>query len=210
MKSFRSLILIAVFAAIATLLPLPAHGQAAIKIAAVDMSKVFNEYYKTKKAEAELKDRAQGYDKEMRERIGDVKKLEDELKKLQEDAENPAFTDDKRAEKRKAMETKLTEYRMLGTQVQDTAQLRKKDMMDQREKMKTTLVDEISKVIQDKAKKDGYTLVIDRSGVTFSGVSPFLFIQESLDITADIIKVLNAAQPAVGATSEKPKDKEKK
>lgn len=179
------------------------------KIAAVDMAKVFSEYYKTKKAEAELKDRAQGFDKELRERAAELKKMDDELAKLKEDAENPAFTEDKRMEKRKLAEAKFSEYRVMGTQLQDSAQMRRKDLDEQRAKMRSTLVDEITKAIQDKARKDGYTLVVDKSGLTFSGVSPFIYVQDSLEITSEIIKIINANQSASGV-NEKAKDKEKK
>ncbi len=172
-----------------------------LKIAAVDMGKVFAEYYKTKKAETELKDRASGYEKELRDRAGELEKLREDGKKLQEDAENPAFNEDKRVEKRKAVETKATEFRLLAQQLQEMKNNRERELKDQQNRVRGTIVEEISKVIQEKAKREGYSLVVDKTGLTLSGVSAFIFVQDSLDITADIIKTLNATAPSGAAAA---------
>lgn len=182
-----------------------------LKIAAVDMGKVFAEYYKTKKAESELKDRAGGYEKELRDRAGELEKLREDGKKLQEDAENPAFNEEKRVEKRKAVETKATEFRLLAQQLQEMKNNRERELKDQQNRVRGAIVEEISKVIQDKAKREGYSLVVDKTGLTLSGVSAFIFVQDSLDITADIIKTLNATAPAgaAAAPAAEPKSNKK-
>lgn len=177
-----------------------------IKLAAVDMNKVFAEYYKTKNAEAELKTRALGYQKELNDRKTELQKMQDEGKKLQEDAENPAFTDDKKAEKRKLLESKAAEFRLLGQQLSELAQSRERELKEQQNRVRGSIVEEISKVIQEKAKRDGYSLVLDKTGLTLSGVPPFLYVQDTLDITTDIIKALNATAPA-GAAAAPAKDK---
>ncbi len=197
---FPNRYIIAMAACAAMAFPSLSFGQQ-LKIAAVDMSKVFAEYYKTKKAESELKDRAGGYEKELRERASELQKLQEDGKKLQEDAENPAFNEDKRSEKRKAVEAKATEFRLLAQQLQDMKLNRERELKDQQNRVRGTIVDEITKVIQDKAKRDGYSLVVDRTGLTLSGVSAFIFVQDSLDITAEVIKTLNATAPA-GASAE--------
>ncbi len=186
---------------VASLLAAPAaFSQQAVKIAAVDMQKVFTEYNKTKKAEAELKDRAAGFDKELKDQLADLKKMQDDGRKLQEDENNPAYTDAKKAEIKKVVENKLQEFRLLQGRLEDLATSRKKDLQEQQNRIRSTIVDEISKVIQTKAKTEGYTLVIDKTGMTLSGVPPFIYVQDSLDITADIIKALNASAAATSST----------
>ena len=179
-----------------------------IKIAAVDMNKVFSEYYKTKTAEAELKVRALAYKKEFDEKKTELQKMQEEGKKLQEESENPAYTDDKKAEKRKALEAKAAEFRLLNQQMIDSFKIKDGEIRDQQKRVRDNIVEEINKVIQDKAKRDGLSLVLDKSGMTLSGVPPFLYVQDSLDVTGDIIKALNASAPSgSGAAPAKPKDK---
>lgn len=192
-------------------MPLSAFGQQ-IKIASVDMSKIFAEYYKTKKAENDLKDRATGYEKELRQRISELEKMREDAKKLQEDSENPAFTAENKTEKRKILENKVTEGRLYTQQLQEFKLTHDRELEQQKNQVRSALVEEITKVVQEKGKKEGCTLVIDKAGLTLSGVSPFLFVQDTMDITPDIIKTLNAnaptATPSPSATT--PDKKEKK
>ncbi len=176
-------------------------GAQQFKIAAVDMTKAFDEYYKTKKAQEELKDRTSTYEKEIKDLETEVKKLQEDGKKLVEDSENPVFTEEKRKEKLKAVEIKKDEFQRQVTRLKESIDTRRRELEEQRYRMRTTIVDEILKVVNEKAKREGYTLVIDRAGLTASGVPPFIFVQESLDITADIVKTLNASAPIGSGTT---------
>ncbi|MCC7517753.1 MAG: OmpH family outer membrane protein [Verrucomicrobiae bacterium] len=172
-----------------------------IKIGAVDMSKIFAEYYKTKKAEGELKERAAGYEKELKERAAELQKLQEDGRKLEEDAENPAFNDEKRSEKRKLRDAKLTEFRLLAQTLNEMKNNRERELREQQGRVRGAIVDEIIKVVQDIAKRDGYNLVVDKTGNTLSGVSAFLYVQDTLDITASVVKELNKSAPPGGAAA---------
>jgi len=193
MKTFASLSSILIFSIL--LNTTSAFGQT-FKVASVDMSKIFSEYYKTKKAEADLKDRTNACMKELQDQEAILKKLSEEVNKLKEQAENPAFTDDKKSENRKLIESKVSEGRIKAQQLNEMAQSRKKELDEQKNRVRSVIVDEITKLIQEKAKKEGYSLVIDKTGLTLSGVSPFIYIQDSLDITSEVIKLLNGSNTA--------------
>jgi len=170
-----------------------------MKLASVDMAKVFADYYKTKKAESELKDRADNYQKDLRQQVADLQKMEEDGKKLQDESDNPAFTDEKKAEKKKMLETKKTEYRLARQNFEEMKQNRERELFEQRNRVRSTIVDEIIKIVQEKAKKEGYTMVVDKTGLTQSGVPPFIYLQETLDITGDVLKTLNGGAPAAAA-----------
>ncbi len=165
------------------------------------MAKVFAEYYKTKKAESELKDRADSYQKDLRQQVADLQKMEEDGKKLQDESENPAFTDDKRAEKKKVLETKKTEYRIARQNFEEMKTNRERELFEQRNRVRMTIVDEIVKVVQEKAKKEGYSMIVDKTGLTQSGVPPFIYVQDALDVTSDILKTMNASAPAAGSAA---------
>ncbi|MDD2709751.1 MAG: OmpH family outer membrane protein [Verrucomicrobiae bacterium] len=204
---FASLLVVAIAAASLTLNV----SAQAIKVASVDMDKVFSEYTKTKKAEADLGEKVTAYQKELSGRDAELKRLSDDFNKLREEAENPAFTEEKRAEKRKATEAKEIERRLYHQESLRIKNERERELMETRAKTMRALVDEIMKIIHDKAKKDGYTMVVDKSSMAPKGnpptigVPPFLFLQDSLDITPDIVKLLNSSASTTGA--EKTKDK---
>jgi outer membrane protein len=204
--SFLGLGLIVSFSGLAEQAPSSpgAASQSSVKIASLDMSKIFDEYYKTKKAKDELKDAADAVEKDLRSRDAEIQKAAAEVRRLEEEAENPAYTDEKRAAKRKECDQKRSEYRMMSTQAQDLVVNKKRDLESQQAKVRNVLVEEITKTIQEKARKEGYVLVIDKTGKTLSGVSPFIYVQDALDITADVIKMINANP--IPSTSEKKKD----
>jgi Skp family chaperone for outer membrane proteins len=73
--------------------------------------------------------------------------------------------------------------------------------------MRQTILKEIEDVIDKEARDAGYQLVLDKSGTTMNGVPSVVFSQDSLEITDDIVKILNKNQPK---TTETPKPTDKK
>jgi outer membrane protein len=212
--SLSSLTRILVF--VLALSPLSLFAQQA-KIGCVDMSKIFPEYYRTKKAEAEMNDALSAVQKELATRQTELTKMNDDLKKLSEDAQNPAFTDTKRAEKKKAMESKRNDCIIYENSARTWSQERGQELLKKRNETMQALVDDIIKVIKEKASKEGYTMIVDKSSISPKGSPPipvpsFLYLQDSIDLTADILKTLNASAPAGSSTSpatDKSKEKAK-
>ena len=70
-------------------------AQAEPKIALIDLRKVFDNYYKTKQADSNLKDEAGDLEKERQEMVESFKKGEAEYKKLMEKANDQAIAADR-------------------------------------------------------------------------------------------------------------------
>jgi outer membrane protein len=69
-----------------------AQGQA--RFATVDMKKIFDSYYKTKQAEAQIKDRAAESDKVYKGMVEDYKQLNEDYKKLIDGSNDQALSSD--------------------------------------------------------------------------------------------------------------------
>src|ERR1041384_2143118 len=82
-------------------------AQAQTRIATIDGKKVTNGYWKTKEALNALKDRREDLLKEIKNLTEDIKKGEEEYKKLLEDANDQAISTEEREKRKKAAETKL-------------------------------------------------------------------------------------------------------
>jgi len=163
-----------------------------LKIAVIDMQKVFDGYHKTKDAEDKLKAKAKTYEDELKARQGEVEKLKEDFTKLLEETKNPALTDEVKKQRQDAAEKKAQEGRMLLNQFTSLSQTRGKELNEQRLRVRQDIVDDIRKEIDAKSKKESYSLVFDKSGMTSTGLPPLLYSLESFDITPDIIKNLNA------------------
>ena len=177
------------------------------RIVTVDLNKVFTDYYKTPIASGKIKDTAESFNKELNEMVDNYKKEIEELNKLREEQDKPEYTAEVREQKRKAVSEKLAETQKIQRDLEEYRTSHGKILQEQQLRMRQTILKEIQDVIDKEARDAGYQLVLDKSGTTANAVPTILFSQDSLDITDDLIKVLNKNQPK---STEAPKPTEKK
>ena len=69
------------------------------------------------------------------------------------------------------------------------------------------IYDEILVVVKDKAGKEAYDFVFDKSGLSLSTVPVLIYYKDAVDFTDEVIVELNKDAPADGAesTEEAPK-----
>jgi len=63
------------------------------------------------------------------------------------------------------------------------------------------MVEEISKIAVDIAKKHGATILLDKSGPTLIGVSNVLYADAAYDITDEVAAEINKSRPATPAAA---------
>jgi outer membrane protein len=63
------------------------------------------------------------------------------------------------------------------------------------------MLEEISKVATEVAKRKGVTVLLDRAGPTAIGISSLIYADASYDITEDVLKEVNKDRPAGAATA---------
>lgn len=187
-----------------------AHAQTgAGRIVTVDLNKVFNEYYKTPTASGKLKETAEGFNKEHEEMVADYKKAVEELSKLRDEQDKPEYTAEVREQKKKAVQEKLAETSKKQRDIDEYRRSHQKILEDQTQRMRQNILKEINEVIQKESRDAGYLLVLDKSGNTLNGVPPIVYSQDQLDITDDIVKILNKNRPK-DAEAPKPTATDKK
>ena len=88
------------------------------RIATIDLRKVFEGYWKTKKADAQLKERAADMEKEHKNMLDDWKKAKDEYQTLLSEANNQTLSFEEREKRKKSAEDKLKQLK----ETEDTIQ----------------------------------------------------------------------------------------
>ena len=172
-------------------------GAAELKIATVDLDKVFTAHPKTQAAEGELKKAEEGIQEEMDKMVAEGRGLEEQVTKLRDAAKNPLLTEDARLKKRNEAEEKLTELQEFQLRVRRTQETKLKQMREQVMKSRQGIVDELLVTVADFAKEEGYDMVLDRSGMTMNAVPLVTFSKPELDVTDRLIERLKtAAAPA--------------
>ncbi len=193
------------------------------KIGTVDMKKVFENYYKTKDAEARINEARNAAKKEMDDRMDIYNKGVNEVKKMNEEIESPALGKEAKETKSKARDEKVGELNTMQREINEFRQTREKQLQEQSVRMRGGIVEEINKIVEGKVKSDNFDLVLDKSGPSLNGVPVILYARDAFDFTDDVIKALNKnkgkedaapakADPAKAAPAkpaDKPADKPK-
>jgi len=157
----------------------------------IDLDRTFSDFYKTKLADAQLKEQADEFNDERTQLVDDYDNLQKEFNDLREKAQNTALSEDARSESRDLAEDKLIEIRDFESRIQRFDQSRKKQLDDQSRRMRKRIVGEIRKAIQNHARMEGYQAVLDSSAQSLNGVETVLFVDPKVDITDDVLDILN-------------------
>ncbi len=185
-------------------------ANAETKLGLIDLRKVFDNYYKTKQADANLKDEAGDLEKQIKEMVEDFKKGEESWKKLLDKANDQAISAEERATSKQAAEKKLVELKGLEQTVAQFQRSSKATLTEKQRRKRDAILVEIREVVNQKAKSGGYSLVIDSAASSINDTPVVMFTDGKDDLTESVLTQLNASAPPLSKTDAKPKVEEKK
>lgn len=165
------------------------------KIATVDLSVLFKNYYKTKLAQSSLDDRKARIDKDESSMLDDLKKGDAEYKQLLAKANDQALSSDERDKSQKAADAKLKQLQDTKSALDQYDRTAKANLSDQYQRMRQKILDEIQSVVTEKAKAGGYTLVFDSAAETANATPAIVYNSGGADLTDVVLKQLNAGAP---------------
>jgi outer membrane protein len=174
----------------------PVIAQPAPKIVVVDMAKLLDGHHKTEEQNAKLKgDEAKAND-ELEKINKEGQALVEQLKKMEEDAKNPALSTDAKEKLQAEMRSKIEEIQKKQNEVQSFRNNTQRSIQQRVQNFRKLMFEEISLTVTDVAKKKGATLVLDKSGPSLIGISPVVYADSGYDITEEVQKELNKGRPA--------------
>ncbi len=165
-----------------------------LKIAVIDMNRVFQEYNKTKINEAKLKKQADIYKEYSMQLAQSLNKLRQEFVKLRDDSQNMVYTAAERENRRLNAQEKYRQAAAKEAELQEYNRERQKQLRDEYEKLRSSILKDISNVVTEKCLAEGYGLVLDKSGRTLNNIPFVVYSSKMLDITDSVIKTLNMGQ----------------
>ncbi|HBJ83696.1 MAG TPA: hypothetical protein DDZ88_07490 [Verrucomicrobiales bacterium] len=176
-----------------------------LKIGVIDMSKVFQEFHKTKSAAEKYKGNYEKAAQEMQERQAVYKNLATEAQKLQKIAQDPIITPEQRNKHAAELGEKVKEIRSMEMEMQEFAERRQTQLKQEDMQIRKGLYEEILVVVRDKSKEEGFDIVFDKTGVSLSTIPVILHVKEgaATDMTDQLIVELNKNAPPPGAEPAK-------
>ena len=178
------------------------------KIATIDLRKVFDNYWRTKQADLNLKDQAAELEKDRKSMLDMFQKSEEKYKKLLDGANDPALAAAERDKRKKDAENELLGLRDLETRIKQFDNTSRTTLQEKQRRMRDNILTEIRDTIKAKVKTGGHTLVIDTAAETANGTPVVLFTANTDDLTDVVLAQLNLGAPAPTPAKEAKPDKE--
>jgi outer membrane protein len=165
------------------------------KIATVDLKKLFDNYYKTKLAQASIQERAAQLDKDDKGMKDDFKKGSDDYQQLVAESSDQTLSADERARRKQAADDKMKQLQASQAAIKQFEQQAQTTLGEQRQRMRDNILVEIKAAVTAKAKAGGYSLVLDAAAETINNTLTIVYNNGDNDLTDGILAQLNAGAP---------------
>ena len=166
------------------------------RIGTVDLRKVFDGYWKTKEADARLKDNATDMEKEFKTMVTEFDKSKEDYQKLLSGANDQAISQDERDKRKKSAEDKLKQLKETEDGITQYRRQATNTLEEKKKRMRDNILGEIRTVLNAKSKSSSFTLVVDVAAESANSTPVILYSNNDSDITDDVLKQLNATAPA--------------
>ncbi len=158
---------------------------AELKIGYVNIGKLFDGYERTKQNDAALEKQGKAKEAELEGRVNDLKKMRQNLELLNDSARD----------------AKAREIEERSDELQRFRKNAARELQRARDKIAQEILLDIQHAIDDFAKANGFSFIMDQRGLVFS--------QPAYDVTAPVLALLNSRSAAPSAaTAPKPEAKQ--
>ena len=186
-------ILFAAFFALASFAQLGAQD---VKVATVDMKRLLKDYYRTEEAQQELNEKQALLTKANNEKQKQIQELEEEINTLRKQFEDPSLNEAKKKEIYEQLQLKQQEGIAMSRSLKEYLDRKRRQVQEEMQRQMRGILEEISKLLEEKAKAEDYDFVYDKSGNSTTQVPVLLYSKDTYDITESLLKELNKDAPA--------------
>ena len=165
------------------------------KIATVDLKKLFDNFWKTKQAQAIIQENATKLDQDDKSMKDDLKKGSDDYQQLLLQANDQALSADERARRKQSADDKLKDLQQSKATIDQYERQAQTTLGEKRQRMRENILVEIKAAVETKARAGGYSLVFDTAAETVNGTMTIVYTSGDNDLTDDILSQLNAGAP---------------
>ena len=166
------------------------------KIAIIDLDRVVQEYYKTKIVEANLKRQADIYKDYAQKLLESLTKLRSEFTALRDASQNITLTEAAQESKRLAAQDKYREIVAKERELTTYDREKSAQLRDDRDREHAAILNDIRKAAEKHAALAGYTLILDKSAVSATGMPIVIYSSKTIEISETLLKELNTGRPA--------------
>lgn len=174
------------------------------KIATVDLTRLFKEYYRTKIIEQDFNEQSKVYRNYIARQAEILRKNEAEYRRKVDESLNVALAPAEREKRRTEVQNMERELKRRRAELEQYAAGKAQALQKSAAEQRNKVIEEIRSEIRRRAAVEGYTIVLDKSAKSTSDAAIVLYSADALDITEKVLTELNrgAEKPAVKPTQK--------
>ena len=180
----------------------PAAQDGKLNIATVDMQELFKQYYRTIEAKKQNNVDFARIQKDANERKAKIRELNTSLENLKKQIDDPSINDSKKAAISKDAQVQYQDLIALDRELKEFQQRRGQALNEKANQRMKGILEEIRKLVEERAKLDNFDYVFDKSSLSQNGIPFLLYTKDTTDITAGLLKTLNKDAPPGSLTPE--------
>lgn len=165
-----------------------------LKIATVDMQRLFNEYHRTNEEQQEINIERARIQKDNNLRLEKIRGIEDELNKLRETLNKEDLSDKERQEATEESRNKFEDGKHEERARIEFLNRRNEALNEKMKKRMKAILEEIKQLVSEKATSGDYDYIFDKSGNSRQGIPFLIHAKDATDLTDGLLKELNANQ----------------
>ncbi|MFM2081619.1 MAG: hypothetical protein RL380_310 [Verrucomicrobiota bacterium] len=170
-------------------------AHAETKLGLIDLQKVFDGYWKTKEADAALKEKAAEMDKQYKSLAEDWQKSRDEFQKLAVSANDTAVSVEERDKRKKSADAKRLQVVEAENTIESFKRSAGATLDEKKKQMRDKILVEIRAAVDTKAKSAGYSHVLDTAAQSINATPILLYTTGENEMTDAVLAELNATAP---------------
>jgi len=184
------------FALLAVFLMLQSGANAQrLKIATVDMERLFNEYHKTTSVQRDINIERARIQKDNNLRLKDIRDIDDSLQKIREQLKDEELGDKKRQDLRQEISDLSQDGIHKERERSEFLERRNRTLSEKMTKQMRGILVKIQRAVSERAKAGNYDYIFDQSGNSNQGIPFVLHARDTTDLTDSLLEEINQDAP---------------
>ena len=166
-----------------------------LKIATVDMERLFNEYHKTTSVQRDINIERARIQKDNNLRLKDIRDIDDSLQKIREQLKDTEIGDKKRQDLRQEAGDLSQDGIHKERERSEFLERRNRTLSEKMTKQMRSILVKIQRVVSERAKAGNYDYIFDQSGNSNQGIPFVLHARDTTDLTDSLLEEINQDAP---------------
>lgn len=166
-----------------------------LKIATVDMERLFNEYHKTTSVQRDINIERARIQKDNNLRLKDIRDIDDSLQEIREQLKDKELGDKKRQDLRQEASDLSQDGIHKERERSEFLERRNRTLSEKMTKQMRAILVTIQRAVSERAKAGNYDYIFDQSGNSNQGIPFVLHARDTTDLSDSLLEELNQDAP---------------